>query len=66
MIRLIAWPRSYRGCTLMKPAIISGNRSLPELEGTINGELANLHKWLIVNTLNLNIAKIELMLIGSR
>ena len=50
----------------MKPAIISGNRSLPELEGTINGELANLHKWLIVNTLNLNIAKIELMLIGSR
>jgi len=22
--------------------------TLPELEGTINGELANLHKWLIV------------------
>ncbi|CAH3146369.1 unnamed protein product, partial [Porites lobata] len=25
--------------------------SLPELEGTINGELANFHKWLIVNRL---------------
>ena len=40
--------------------------SLPELEGTINGELANLHKWLIVNKLNLNITKTELLLIGSR
>ena len=40
--------------------------SLPELEGTINGELANLHKWLIVNKLNLKITKTELLLIGSR
>ena len=34
----------------------------PELEGTINGELANLHKWLN----SVNIAKTELLLIGSR
>ena len=39
---------------------------LPELEGTIDGELANLHKWLvIVDKLNLNITKTELLLIGS-
>ena len=31
-----------------------------------NTELANLHEWLNVNKLSLNIAKTELMLIGSR
>ena len=30
------------------------------------GELANLHKWRIVNKLSLNIAKTELLLTGSR
>ena len=29
------------------------------------GELANLHKWRIVNKLSQNIAKTELLLIGS-
>ena len=40
--------------------------SLPELELALNTELANLHEWLNVNKLSLNIAKTELMLIGSR
>ena len=40
--------------------------SLPELESALNTELANLHEWLNVNKLSLNIAKTELMLIGSR
>ena len=40
--------------------------SLPELESALNIELANLHEWLNVNKLSLNIAKTELMLIGSR
>ena len=40
--------------------------SLPELESVLNTELANLHEWLNVDKLSLNIAKTELMLIGSR
>jgi len=40
--------------------------SLPDLESALNTELANLHEWLNVNKLSLNIAKTELMLIGSR
>ena len=40
--------------------------SLPELESALNTELAYLHEWLNVNKLSLNIAKNELMLIGSR
>ena len=40
--------------------------SLPELESVLNTELANLHEWLNVNKLSLNIARTELMLIGSR
>ena len=41
--------------------------NLPELELTLNTKLANLHEWLNVNKLSLNIAKTELiMLIGSR
>ena len=40
--------------------------SLPELASVLNTELANLHEWLNVNNLSLNIAKTELMLIGSR
>ena len=40
--------------------------SLPELESALNTELANLHEWLNANKLSLNIAKTELMLIGSR
>lgn len=37
-----------------------------ELELALNAELANLHEWLNVNKLSLNIAKTEFMLIGSR
>jgi len=37
--------------------------SLPELESALNTEVANLHEWLNVNKLSLNIAKTELMLI---
>ena len=40
--------------------------SLPQLESALNTELANLHQWFNVNKLSLNIAKTELMLIGSR
>ena len=40
--------------------------SLPELELALNTELAKLHEWPNVNKLRLNIAKTELMLIGSR
>ena len=40
--------------------------NLTDLEGTINGKLASLHKWLILYKLSLNIAKTELFLIGSR
>jgi len=35
--------------------------SLPQLESALNTELANLHEWLNVNKLGLNIAKTELM-----
>ena len=44
----------------------SNSNSLPELESALNTELAYLHEWLNVNKLSLNIAKTELMLIGSR
>jgi len=40
-------------------------RSLSELESALKGELINLYEWLRVNRLSLNIAKTELMLIGS-
>ena len=40
--------------------------SSSELESVLNGELINLYEWLRVNRLSLNIAKTELMLIGSR
>lgn len=58
----------YRECTMYADDtninIIA--YSLPELECSGNDELANLHDWLRVNKLSLNIAKTELMLIGSR
>ena len=39
---------------------------LSELETSVNRELSNLHNWLRANRLSLNIAKTELMIIGSR
>ena len=57
-----ASPRMYADDTSIS---IAAN-SLPELEHSINDELVNLNEWLTVNKLSLNIAKTELMFIGSR
>jgi len=57
-----ALPRMYANDTSISIAA----SSLPELESAIDREVANLHEWLNVNKLSLNIAKPELMLIGSR
>ena len=57
-----ALPRMYADDTSISIAA----SSLPELESVLNTELANLHEWLNVNKLSLNIAKTELMSIGSR
>ena len=56
-----ALPRMYADDT----SISIATSSLPELESALNTELANRHEWLSVNKLSLNIAKTELMLIGS-
>ena len=40
--------------------------SVMELEPLVNSKLKNLHQWLVTNRLSLNIAKTELMIIGSR
>ena len=50
---------------ISKPVTLT-SISLPELELVLNAELANLHEWLNVNKLSLNISKTEFMLIGSR
>ena len=58
-----ALPRMYTDDTSISIAA----SSLPELESALNTELANFHEWLNVNKLSLlNIAKTELILIGSR
>ena len=57
-----ALPRMYADDT--SSSIAAGR--LPELESALNSELANLHERLNVNKLSLNIAKTELMLVGSR
>ena len=57
-----ALPRMYADDTSISIAA----SSLPELESALNTELTYLHEWLNVNKLSLNIAKTELMLIGSR
>ena len=58
-----ALPRMYADDTSISMAA----SSLPELELALNTELANPHELgLNVNKLSLNIAKTELMLIGSR
>ena len=45
-------------------SISLATNSLNKLEYAINGELVNIHEWLMVNKLSLNIAKTELMFIG--
>ena len=57
-----ALPRMYADETSISIAASSSS----ELESVLNGELINLYEWLRVNRLSLNIAKTELMLIGSR
>ena len=39
---------------------------LPDLETAVNSVLENLRKWLIANTLRLNVAKTEFIPIGSK
>ena len=41
-------------------------RNLSELENRMNHELTKLNTWLEVSKLSLNIAKTELMVVGSR
>ena len=41
-------------------------KTLTELKLEINPELSNLNRWLKANKLSLNVAKAELMIIGSR
>ena len=41
-------------------------KTLTELRLEINPELSNLNRWLKANKLSLNVAKTELMIIGSR
>ena len=55
----------HQRTNISKPVTLT-SISLPELELALNAELANLHEWLNVNKLSLNIAKSEFMLIGSR
>ena len=38
---------------------------MTDLENTVNLELRNLQRWLVINGLRLNIAKTEFMVIGS-
>ena len=42
------------------------SNNLAELQDLMNADLIKLNSWLEVNKLSLNIAKTELMLIGSR
>ena len=39
---------------------------MTDLETAVNSDLENLRKWLIANKLSLNVAKTEVMLIGSK
>ena len=40
--------------------------SVQEVQAAVNSDLENLRKWLIANTLSLNVTKTEFMLIGSK
>ena len=44
---------------------VSG-KSIQEVEGAINHDLANIKRWLFSNKLSLNLVKTEYLLIGSR
>lgn len=57
-----ATPRMYADDTNITVA----SHSVTEIEHLINHELGNLREWLIANRLSLNVAKTEVMFIGSR
>ena len=42
------------------------NNDICSIEGSLNQDLSNINRWLIVNELTLNMTKTESMLIGSR
>ena len=47
-------------------SLTAAGETLSEVEKRINEDLRNVHNWLSANKLNLNIAKTEYVLIGSR
>ena len=46
--------------------LTASDKSISELQVTINHDLANVKQWLSANKLSLNLIKIEYLLIGSR
>ena len=57
-----ATPRMYADDT----SITIASNSVAQIEEVLNHELGNLSEWLIANRLSLNVAKTEVMLVGSR
>ena len=57
-----ATPRMYADDTNI--TVVSD--SVTEIEQMINNELGNLREWLLANRLSVNVAKTEIMFIGSR
>ena len=47
-------------------SLTAAGGTLSEVEKRANEDLRNVHNWLSANKLNLNIAKTEYVLIGSR
>ena len=47
-------------------SLTAAGETLGEVERRVNEDLSNVHNWLSANRLNLNIAKTEYVLIGSR
>ena len=46
--------------------LTASSETITDVESIMNSELANLKEWLISNKLNLNVAKTEFMVIGSK
>ena len=46
--------------------LTASDKSISELQVTINHDLANVNRWLSANKLSLNLIKTEYLLIGSR
>ena len=56
----------YKECLPISPILRSPAKALTELILALTPELNNLSCWLKANKLSLNVAKTELMIIGSR